>query len=158
MGDITYIATAEGWLFLAVVIDLFNREVVGWSMSERMTRQLVMDAFRMAWLRRRPSPGLIFHSDRGSQYASLEFQRLLKASGACSSMSRKGNCWDNACSESWFGSLKTERIYGQRFTTRRQAMDEIMDWINWYNSDRLHSTLGYVSPRQFYKQWQLKAA
>jgi transposase InsO family protein len=115
-GDITYIATDEGWLYLAVVIDLFSRQVVGWSLSERMTRQLVMDALRMAWFRRRPAKdaGLIFHSDRGSQYCSGEFQGLLKGLGMRSSMSRKGNCWDNACSETLFGSLKVERLHGMR--------------------------------------------
>ena len=154
-GDITYIATDEGWLYLAVVIDLFSRQVVGWSLGERMTRQLVIDALRMAWFRRRPpqDAGLIFHSDRGSQYASGEFQELLKGWGMRSSMSRKGNCWDNACSETLFGSLKVERLHGMRLQTRRQAKDEVIDWLVWYNSRRLHSTLGYVSPMQYEQHW-----
>lgn len=152
-GDITYIATDEGWLFLAVVIDLFSRQVVGWSLQETMTRGIVIDALRMAWFKRRPSKqsGLIFHSDRGAQYASHDCRDLLKEYGITSSMSRKGDCWDNACSETLFGSLKVERLHGQRFKTRRHAKDEIVAWLLWYNSARLHSTLGYISPMQYEK-------
>lgn len=152
-GDITYIATDEGWLFLAVVIDLYSRHVVGWSLQETMTRGIVIDALRMAWFKRHPDKQneLIFHSDRGSQYASSDFGDVLKEYGITSSMSRKGDCWDNACSETLFGSLKVERLHGQRFKTRRQAKDEIMAWLLWYNSARLHSTLGYISPMQFEK-------
>ena len=155
VGDITYIATDEGWLFLAVVIDLFSRQVVGWSLRENMTRDLVMDALRMAWFRRHPGKqsGLIFHSDRGSQYASHDFRDKLKEFGITSSMSRRGNCWDNACSETLFGSLKVERLYGQRFETKRQAKDEAIAWLLWYNSARMHSTLAYVSPMQFEQTW-----
>jgi transposase InsO family protein len=122
-GDITTIATEEGWLFLAVVIDLFSRQVIGWSLRPELRRELVSDALRMAWFRRHPSPGagLIFHSDRGSQYASQEFRHVLAGYGIEASMSRRGNCWDNACSETLFGSLKVERLHGQRFVTRRQA-------------------------------------
>jgi transposase InsO family protein len=154
-GDITYIATDEGWLFLAVVIDLFSRQVVGWALRQDMTRDIVIDALRMAWFKRRPSKqaGLIFHSDRGSQYASDDFRDVLKEYGITSSMSRRGNCWDNACSETLFGSLKVERLHGQRFATRRQAMDETIAWLLWYNSTRLHSTLAYVSPMQFEQNW-----
>ena len=154
-GDITYIATDEGWLFLAVVIDLFSRQVVGWALRQDMTRDIVIDALRMAWFKRRPSTqaGLIFHSDRGSQYASDDFRDVLKEYGITSSMSRRGNCWDNACSETLFGSLKVERLHGQRFATRRQAMDETIAWLLWYNSTRLHSTLAYVSPMQFEQNW-----
>jgi putative transposase len=150
-GDITYIATDEGWLFLAVVIDLYSRQVVGWSLQESMTRGIVIDALRMAWFKRHPAKqnGLIFHSDRGSQYASHDFRGTLKEYGITSSMSRKGDCWDNACSETLFGSLKVERLHGQRFKTRRHAKDEIVAWLLWYNSIRLHSTLGYVSPMKF---------
>jgi len=163
VGDITYIATDEGWLFLAVVIDLFSRQVVGWSLKENMTRDIVMDALRMAWFRRHPGKksGLIFHSDRGSQYASQDFRYLLKEYDITSSMSRRGNCWDNACSETLFGSLKVERLHGQRFETRRQAKDEVIAWLLWYNSARMHSTLAYVSPMQFEQNWfaaQLKQA
>jgi putative transposase len=154
-GDITYIATDEGWLFLAVVIDLFSRQVVGWSLQETMTRGIVIDALRMAWFKRHPSKqaGLIFHSDRGSQYASKDFRDALKEYGITGSMSGKGDCWDNACSETLFGSLKVERLYGQRFKTRRDAKDEVVAWLTWYNSRRLHSTLNYISPMQFEKNW-----
>ena len=150
-GDITYVRTEEGWLYLAVVIDLFSRQVVGFAMHERMTRQLVIDALRMAWFRRRPASGLIFHSDRGSQYASGDFQKQLKAFGMLGSMSRKGDCWDNAVTETLFGSLKVERLHGMRFDTRRAAKDEVMDWLQFYNHRRLHSTLGYLSPMNFEK-------
>lgn len=154
-GDITYIPTNEGWLFLAVVIDLFSRQVVGWSMRADMSRDIVIDALRMAWFKRRPGQhtGLIFHSDRGSQYASEDFRALLKDYGITASMSRRGNCWDNACSETLFGSLKVERLHGQRLVTRRQAMDETIAWLLWYNRTRLHSTLNYVSPMQFEQHW-----
>ena len=155
VGDITYIATDEGWLFLAVVIDLFSRQVVGWSLRADMTSSIVIDALRMAWFRRHPGKqaGLMFHSDRGSQYASVAFRDVLKEYGINSSMSRRGNCWDNACSETLFGSLKVERLHGQRFETRRQAKDETLAWLLWYNCERLHSTLAYVSPVQFEKTW-----
>ena len=156
VGDITYIATDEGWLFLAVVIDLFSRQVVGWSLRSDMTRSIVIDALRMAWFKRHPgkNAGVIFHSDRGSQYASGEFTAVLAEYGITSSMSRKGNCWDNACSETLFGSLKVERLHGQRFNTRRQAMDKVIGWLLWYNRERLHSTLDYVSPMRFEENWQ----
>ncbi len=155
VGDVTYIQTDEGWLFLAVVIDLFSRQVVGWSLRDDMTRDIVIDALRMAWFKRHPSKqaGLMFHSDRGSQYASKDFRDVLKEYGITSSMSRRGNCWDNACSETLFGSLKVERLYGQKFQTRRQAKDEVIAWMLWYNCTRLHSTLAYVSPMQFEEQW-----
>ena len=122
VGDVTYIATAEGWLFLAVVIDLFSRKVVGWSMRPDMQRNLVIDALEMAWFKRNPGKKteLIFHSDRGSQYASDDFSEVLKEHGITPSMSRKGNCWDNACSETLFGWLKVERLHGQRFATIRE--------------------------------------
>ena len=154
-GDITYIATEEGWLFLAVVIDLFSRKVVGWSMQPDMRRNLVIDALEMAWFRRSPDSraGLIFHSDRGSQYASDDFNKVLKEHRITASMSRKGNCWDNACSETLFGSLKVERLHGQRFETIRQAKDETIAWLLWYNQSRMHSTLNYVSPMQFEQDW-----
>ena len=160
-SDITYIPTDEGWLYLAGVIDLYARHVVGWSMNSHMETSLVTDALRMAWFRRRPEPGLIFHSDRGSQYCSREFQSALTGYGMKSSMSRKGNCWDNAPTESLWGSLKVGRLHGMRFETRRQAMDEVIDWLTFYNHRRLHSTLGYVSPMQFENNWlaaQLKKA
>ena len=160
-GDITYIPTDEGWLYLAAVIDLHSRQVVGWSMASHMQTSLVADALRMAWFRRHPEPGLIFHSDRGSQYCSHEFQAVLTTYEMRSSMSRKGNCWDNAPTESLWGSLKVGRLHGMRFETRRQAMDEVIDWLTFYNHRRLHSTLGYISPMQFENNWtaaQLKKA
>lgn len=153
-SDITYIATGEGWQYLVVFMDLFNRQVVGWSMQAQMKAELVMQALRMAWYRRRPAPGLIVHSDRGSQYCSQAFQDLLKAYGMRSSMSRKGNCWDNAPTESLWSSLKVARIHGKTFSTARAAKDEVIDWLNFYNTKRLHSTLGYVSPIVFEKNWR----
>jgi transposase InsO family protein len=154
-GDITYIPTEEGWLFLAVVIDLFSRRVVGWSLQPDMRRDLVIDALEMAWFERSPNrtSELIFHSDRGSQYASQEFRMALEQRGITPSMSGRGNCWDNACSETLFGSLKVERLHGQRFQTIRQAKDETIAWLLWYNRTRLHSTLNYVSPIQFEQDW-----
>ncbi len=153
-GDITYIWTAEGWLYLAVVLDLFNREVVGWSIKPRMTADIVTNALKMAWFRRRPAPSLIHHSDRGSQYASGAFQAQLRSFGMQCSMSRKGNCWDNACSESFFNSLKNERVHGTRYDTQAEARADIFDYIEpFYNRKRLHSTLGYASPANFLKQW-----
>ncbi len=152
-SDITYIATDEGWLYLAAVIDLFSRQVVGWSMQPHMHTSLVTDALRMAWFRRHPEPGLIFHSDRGSQYCSHAFQAALAGYGMRSSMSRKGNCWDNAPTESLWGRLKVGRLYGKRFATHREAMDEVINWLTFYNHRRLHSTLGYVSPMKFEASW-----
>ena len=155
VGDLTYIATEEGWLFLAVVIDLFSRKVVGWPMRPDMQRNLVIDALEMAWLGRNPGKqaGLIFHSDRGSQYASEDFAKVLQGHGITPSMSRKGNCWDNACSETLFSSLKVERLHGQRFQTIRDAKDETISWLLWYNQTRMHSTLKYLSPTQFEQAW-----
>ena len=156
VGDFTYIATEEGWLFLAVVIDLFSRKVVGWSMRPDMQRDLVIDALEMAWFRRCPDKKgrLIFHSDRGSQYASEDFNKVLKQYGITASMSRKGDCWDNACSETLFGSLKVERLHGQSFQTIREAKDETLAWLLWYNQTRMHSTLNYLSPVQFERDWK----
>ena len=129
------------------------RLVVGWSLSPHMHTSAVTDALRMAWFRRRPDPGLIFHSDRGSQYCSVAFQDVLKEYKMKSSMSRKGNCWDNAPTESLWGRLKVGRLHGKRFATRREAMDEVIDWLTFYNHRRLHSTLGQVSPMTFEQHW-----
>jgi putative transposase len=155
IGDITYIPTDDGWLFLAVVIDLFSRKVVGWSMQTEMRSNLVIEALEMAWLQRSPdkTEKHIFHSDQGSQYASREFSWLLQERGITASMSRKGNCWDNAPSESLFASLKVERLHGQHFQTIRQAKDETIAWLRWYNQTRMHSTLGYLSPAKFEQLW-----
>jgi len=152
-GDVTYIWTQEGWLYLAVVIDLFSRKVVGWSMSSRMKAGLVCDALKMSIWRRRPKEGLIHHSDRGSQYASQDFRTLLKVHGIKGSMSRKGDCWDNAVVESFFGSLKQERVQWENYQTRYEAQQDILEYITmWYNSDRLHSYLGYMSPNDYEQQ------
>lgn len=152
-SDVTYIWTQEGWLYLAVVIDLCSRKVVGWSMSSRMKAQLVCDALKMAIWRRRPEAGLIHHSDRGSQYASKAFRRLLKAHGINGSMSRKGDCWDNAVVESFFGSLKQEQVQWQHYQTRYEAQQDILEYITmFYNSQRLHSYLDYRSPCDYEQQ------
>lgn len=150
VGDITYIWTQEGWLYLAIVIDLFSRKVVGWSMSSRMKAKLVCDALRMAIWQRQPSAGLIVHSDRGSQYASKKYRRLLKDNDFIGSMSRLGDCWDNAVAESFFGSLKQERVQWRNYQTRYEAQQDILQYISmFYNSHRLHSYLGYKSPNQY---------
>lgn len=148
VSDITYIATAQGWLYLCVFIDLCTRAVVGWSMSANMKAELVVDAFRMGVGKKGRAP-LVAHSDRGSQYASELFRRELEASDCIQSMSRKGNCWDNAVAESFFGSIKTELIYQQRFDSRIKATMAIFDYIEiFYNKKRLHSALGYISPEE----------
>ena len=153
-SDITYLWTDEGWLYLAIVLDLFNREVVGWSLKPRMTADLATDALTMAWFRRQPPPGLLHHSDRGSQYASHAFQEALADYGMRGSMSRKGNCWDNAPTESWFNSFKNERVFGERFSTWEAMKATAFEYIEvFYNRKRLHSTLGYTSPVQFLKDW-----
>ena len=149
VADITYIWTDEGWLYLAIVMDLFSRAIVGWSMSERMTRTLVIDAFTLAVKRRNPSRGLLHHSDRGSQYASGDFQRLLAKYGAVCSMSRKGNCWDNAPAESFFSFLKREHVFHNHYVTRAQARQSIFDYIErFYNRKRIHSSLGNKTPSE----------
>jgi putative transposase len=159
VSDVTYIWTLEGWLYLATVIDLHSRIVVGWSMSERIDRILVLDALWMAINRRNPGAGLIHHSDRGSQYASDDYQKLLTGHGMRCSMSRKGDCWDNAVAESFFGSLKTELVHHRVYRTREEARRDIFEYIEvFYNRVRLHSTLGYLSPVQFETAVLAKAA
>jgi putative transposase len=156
-GDITYITTDEGWLYLAVVLDLFNREVVGWSIKSRMTADIVTDALTMAWFRRKPEAGVIFHSDRGSQYASHAMRDKLAEYGMTASMSRKANCWDNAPTESFFNSLKNERVHGTRYLTRANAEADLFQYIAiFYNRRRRHSTLAYCSPNQFLLDWLSK--
>ena len=156
-SDITYIWTAEGWLYLAVVMDLFSRTIVGWSMSERMTRELVLNAFVMATKRRNPPSGLLHHSDRGSQYASADYQDILAKYGAICSMSRKGNCWDNAPVESFFGTLKREHVFHNRYLNRAQARQSIFVYIEqFYNRKRIHSALGYRTPSEM-EQFKLAA-
>jgi transposase InsO family protein len=148
--DITYVWTAEGWLYLAVVIDLYSHKVVGWSMGSRMKAQLVCDALTMAMWQRQPKTGLIIHSDQGVQYASHQYRKLLKSNDFIGSMSKKGCCWDNAVAESFFGSLKQERVHWKNYPTRYEAQQDVMNYIcMWYNSRRLHSYLNYQSPNDF---------
>jgi transposase InsO family protein len=152
-GDITYIATEEGWLFLAIFLDLFTRKVVGFSCDDNMRVDLVLNALSMALGRQEVVDGeLIAHSDRGSQYAAEEFRKKLAVAGIIASMSRKANCYDNAHVESFFHSLKTELVYRRNFKTRNEAMQAIFEWIEtWYNRERLHSSLGYMSPEEYEK-------
>lgn len=151
-GDITYIWTGEGWLYLAVILDLFSRQVIGWSMSDRMTKELALNALTMAIRKRGPARGLIHHTDRGSQYACGVYRKLLVSIGAICSMSRKGNCWDNAVSESFFHSLKTEMIFFEDFKTRSEAVSKVFEWIEvFYNRQRIHSSIGNKTPEQFEK-------
>lgn len=156
VADFTYVWTAEGWLYVAVVLDLYARRVVGWSMQARMSARLVSDALVMAvWRRGRPR-ALLHHSDRGSQYTSDLFQRLLAEHGVTCSMSRAGNCWDNSAMESFFSSLKTERTDRKVYRTRAEAKADVFDYIErFYNPRRRHSTLGYLSPMQFEEQGAL---
>lgn len=157
-ADITYLWTMQGWLYLAVVLDLFSRKVVGWAMSNRINAQLVVDALRMAYWRRKPPPGLLHHSDRGSQYAAKAYQKELEKYKMVCSMSRKGNCWDNAPAESFFRSLKTERTDDMLYATRDEAKSDAVDYIEmFYNSHRLHSSLGYESPNQYEARRKLLA-
>ena len=153
MSDITCIDTQGGWLYLAVILDLRSRRVIGWSMSRSLEERIVLDALRMALVRRQPARGVLFHSDRGSQYAGKACRRLLRDHGMRSSMSRKGDCWDNAVIESFNATIKTELIHRTKWQTREQARAAIYEYIEaWYNSRRLHSTLGYMSPIAFEEQ------
>lgn len=154
VADITYIPTKEGWLYLATVMDVYTRMIVGWAMDARMTRELVINALRMAYWRRKPKAGLIHHSDRGSQYCSADYRELLKKYGMDASMSRKGNCWDNAVMESFYNSLKNERVFHEYYATRQEAKNDLVDYIEvFYNRKRRHSGLGYRSPAQHYAAW-----
>lgn len=149
-ADITYILTAEGWLFLAIIIDLYSRKIVGWAMDKTMTAELVCDAYTMALVQRMPGHGLIHHSDRGSQYTSHDFQWLIDKSKALSSMSGKGNCFDNAVSESFFGTLKTELVPKTGYSDRAIGRSDIFAYIEgFYNRTRLHSSIGYCSPDEY---------
>jgi putative transposase len=156
VSDITYIGTQEGWLYLAVVMDLYSRKIVGWSMSSRMKASLVTDALKMALWQRRPTPGLIVHSDRGIQYASKAYRSLLSLHGCLGSMSRKGDCWDNAVAESFFGRLKQERVQWMSYQSRYQAQQDILSYITmFYNSYRLHSSIGYKTPNQIEDEYKI---
>lgn len=149
-GDLTYVWTAEGWLYLAVLLDLYSRAVIGWAMGGRLTVDLAQQALTMAIHHRAPKAGLLHHSDRGSQYAATAYQQLLITHGMTGSMSRRGNCWDNACVESFFGTLKRELIYHRQYRTREEATQEIFEYLEvFYNRRRRHSTLGYDSPAEF---------
>ena len=150
VSDITYVATDEGWLYVAVVLDLYSRLVVGWAMSDRMSATLTCDALGMALFRRHRPRGVVVHSDRGSQYCAREYRQLLKCSGLICSMSARGDCYDNAAMESWNHSLKVEAVHGERFVTRAQAKSQLFEYIEiYYNRQRLHSSLGYQSPAQY---------
>ena len=152
--DITQVWTSEGWLFVAAILDVFSRRVVGFAMSDRIDRDVAVDALRMALGRRLPNAGLVHHSDRGVQYASTDYQRMLEDNGVVCSMSRKGNCWDNAVAESFFATLKTELVYQTKFRTRLEAKRAIFDFIEtYYNHRRRHSALGSVSPMEFEKRF-----
>ena len=157
-GDISYIWTDEGWMYLAVVIDLYSRAVIGWSIQSTMSRQLVCDALMMALWRRGFPRGVLFHSDRGSQYCSNEFQKMLKHYGLICSMSRKGNCWDNSVAESFFHTIKTELIYTERYATREIAKQSIFQYIEvYYNRVRQHSAIGSIAPSMFENQCKIAA-
>ncbi len=157
VGDITYIPTNEDWLYLATVIDLYSRRIVGWSMDDNMKTPLVNDALNMALISRKPPKGLIWHTDRGSQYASYSHRDLLELHGIKQSMSRKGNCWDNAVAESFFHTLKTELVYHETYETKAQANQSIFEWIEvYYNRQRMHSANNNLSPVEFEEKMMLQ--
>jgi putative transposase len=158
-SDITYIPTREGWLYLSVVLDLASRRVVGWSMQETAGTSLVIDAIKMALSHRRPESGLLHHSDRGIQYAARDFRQLLRSRRIECSMSRKGDCWDNAVTESFFATLKKELVQDSDWKTREQARAALFEWIEvWYNKHRRHSSIGYLSPTEYEKRMLKKVA
>lgn len=156
VSDLTYIRTRTGWLYLAAVMDLYSRRIVGWAMAPSMPAQLVCDALAIAIASRQPAPGLVVHSDQGSQYASAEHAQLLQRHGLTPSMSRKGNCWDNAVMERFFLNLKMERVWQRDYANHGEAMLDVADYIvNFYNEIRLHSTLGYCAPAQYERKAEL---
>jgi len=157
LADLTYIPTDEGWLYLALVLDLFARKIVGWAMSDTMPQDLTLAALGVALGWRDPDAGLVHHSDRGSQYAANDYRAVLKARGITVSMSRKGDCWDNAPMESANGTLKVECVHGEHFETRAEAQQVIVDYIGYYNTERRHSSLGNVPPAEFERRWHAEA-
>ena len=154
LADLTYVPTDEGWLYVALVLDLFARKIVGWGMSQTMPQELTLAALWVALGWRDPDPGLVHHSDRGSQYAANDYRDVLKARGITVSMSRKGDCWDNAPMESANGTVKVECVNDEHFKTRAEAERVIVEYIGYYNTERRHSALGYVSPTEFERRWR----
>lgn len=155
LADLTYIPTDEGWLYLALVLDLFSRKLVGWAMSETMPQELTLAALWVALGWRDPAPGLLHHSDRGSQYAAGDYRKVLKARGITVSMSRKGNCWDNAPMESANGTVKVECVHGEHFRTRAEAKQALVEYFGYYNTERRHSSLRNLSPAAFEQRWHI---
>ncbi len=154
VADITYVSTGEGWLYLAAVLDLYSRRIVGWAMASHLRTELIVDALEMATTRRRPAPGLVHHSDRGTQFTSLAFSRRLRAAGIVPSMGAVGTAYDNAAAESFFGTFKRELVHRTRFATRDQAKAAIFDYIEvFYNRQRRHSTIGDLSPAEFERRY-----
>jgi putative transposase len=154
LADLSYVRTDEGWLYVALVLDLFARKIVGWATSDSMPQELTIEALRVALGWRDPDAGLVHHSDRGSQYAAGDYRKVLEARGITVSMSRKGDCWDNAPMESLNGTLKVECVHGEHFRTREQARQAIVEFIGYYNTERRHSSLGYLTPSQFERRWR----
>ena len=154
LADLTYVPTDEGWLYLALILDLFSRKFVGWAMSASMPQALTLEALQMALGWRDPPAGLTHHSDRGSQYAAGDYRKVLAARGITVSMSRKGDCWDNAPMESANGTVKVECVHGARFKTRAEAAQALVDYFGYYNTERIHSSLGYLTPSQFERRWR----
>lgn len=154
VADLTYVPTAEGWLYLALILDLFSRKFVGWALSDSMAQDLTLQALQMALGWRDPPDGLLHHSDRGSQYAAREYRKVLAARGIAVSMSRKGDCWDNAPMESANGTVKVECVHGAQFRTRAEAAQAIVEYLGYYNTERIHSSLGYLTPSEFERRWR----
>jgi putative transposase len=154
LADITYVATDEGWLYLALILDLFSRRLVGWAMSATIDQQLTTSALALALGLRQPGPGLIHHSDRGVQYCAHDYRDTLKRRGITVSMSRRANCYDNAPMESANGTIKVERVHDQHYATRQEAIDDLTQYIGYYNTQRRHSALGYLSPAEFERRWR----
>ena len=153
VGDVTYVSTREGWLYVAVLLDLYSRKVVGWAMSERIDTALVLRALQMALLARRPAPGLIHHTDRGAIYTAQEYRAELMANGVAPSMGRTGDCYDNAVAESFFSTVKNELVIGQRYVSRREARTALFEYIEaFYNRQRIHQSLGYRTPQHVEEQ------